>query len=395
MSTTPPTEQRPLLILGAGVIGLTTAVRLLESPSSAGRKVHIIADHHSTDGLDARYASSIAGAHHLSFADDADKRQRRWDMRTFRVLYEEWRKEGEACGLMGLTQTEMWVGSSKHLQIYEEHPDFKVLEARDAPCKVDHMVSFTSLTVTPSLYLTGLEARVRSLGGIIHRAHVGSLHDLATLPFLSLYSILPAAVFVCVGLGASSLLGIADQSVYPTRGQVVRVRAPWIRSGYTRQVGSLAGGEGGQRTYVIPRCTGDVILGGTREERDWDPYPRLETAKDILCRALDICPELEPPHARAPALEAGEKTLEAAWAAEMGEKEEKVKALEEVVVEHLVGFRPSRVGGTRLERAEVRLAGEIVALIHNYGHGGAGWQSSWGCAEDAVAIWEGKNLPKL
>lgn len=45
----------------------------------------------------------------------------------FRVLYEEWRKDGEASGLMGLTQTEMWVGSTKHLQIYEEHPDVRLL----------------------------------------------------------------------------------------------------------------------------------------------------------------------------------------------------------------------------------------------------------------------------
>lgn len=258
------------------------------------------------------------------------------------------------------------------------------------------MISFTSLTVAPAIYLARLEARVRALGGKIHRAHVGSLHDLATLPFLSLYVALPAAVFVCVGIGARSLLGIADQTVYPTRGQVVRVRAPWVRSGWTRQVGSLAGGEGGARTYVIPRCTGDVILGGTREERDWDPYPRPESAKDILKRALEICPEIEPPNSRAPALEEAERKLEQAWAKDTKENDDaKVKALEGMVVEHLVGFRPSRVGGTRLERAEVRLAGEVVALVHNYGHGGAGWQSSWGCAEDAVAIWEGKNLPKL
>lgn len=258
------------------------------------------------------------------------------------------------------------------------------------------MISFTSLTITPALYLARLESRVRALGGIIHRAHVGSLHDLATLPFLTLYTVLPAAVFVCVGLGARSLLGIADVSVYPTRGQVVRVRAPWVRSGWTRQVGSLAGGEGGARTYVIPRCTGDVILGGTREERDWYPYPRPETARGILKRALEICPEIEPPSSRAPALEPTERGLEEAWAKDTDRgRARALESLEGAVVEHLVGFRPSRVGGTRLERAEVRLAGEVVALVHNYGHGGAGWQSSWACAEDAVAIWEGKTLPKL
>jgi hypothetical protein len=31
----------------------------------------------------------------------------------------------------------------------------------------------------------------------------------------------------------------------------------------------MEGGEGGERTYVIPRRSGDVIIGGTREVDDW------------------------------------------------------------------------------------------------------------------------------
>lgn len=81
-----------IVVLGCGVIGLTTAVRLLESftaPKAFGSRkrvdkveVHIVADHFPDDPLDARYASTAAGAHHLSFADDNDWRQRRWDSRS-------------------------------------------------------------------------------------------------------------------------------------------------------------------------------------------------------------------------------------------------------------------------------------------------------------------------
>jgi hypothetical protein len=82
-SSSPPdaADTRPIVVLGAGVIGLTTAVRLLESDSVRGRgiPVHILADHLPDDPLDAKYASTIAGAHHLSFADDDDLRQRTWD----------------------------------------------------------------------------------------------------------------------------------------------------------------------------------------------------------------------------------------------------------------------------------------------------------------------------
>jgi D-amino-acid oxidase len=79
-----PSTLPPIVVLGAGIIGLTTAVRLLESSEiRAGRiPVHIIADHHPNDPLDAKYASTIAGAHHLSFADDDDLRQSEADRRS-------------------------------------------------------------------------------------------------------------------------------------------------------------------------------------------------------------------------------------------------------------------------------------------------------------------------
>ena len=72
---------RPIIVIGAGIIGLTTAIRLTESPlyTQHHHPIHIIADHLHSDPLDPRYASTLAGAHHLSFADDNDERQRRWD----------------------------------------------------------------------------------------------------------------------------------------------------------------------------------------------------------------------------------------------------------------------------------------------------------------------------
>lgn len=251
---------------------------------------------------------------------------------------------------------------------------FKLLSPKDAPCPADHVISFTSLTITPGMYLASLEAKVRALGAKCHRAHLPSLAALTTPPVLAYIGAVPSALFLCVGIGARFLGGLTDANVYPTRGQVVKVRAPWIRDGWTRQVGSLNGGEGGERTYVIPRCTGEVILGGTREERDWTPYPREETTRDILRRCVEVCPDLVPPHARG--------VLETAWKKDTGEE----SGVQEIVVEAVVGFRPSRVGGVRLERQDVRIGGKAVAVVHNYGHGGAGWQSCYGCAEDAVAL---------
>jgi D-amino-acid oxidase len=43
-----------------------------------------------------------------------------------------------------------------------------------------------------------------------------------------------------------------------------------------------------------------------------------------------------------------------------------------------VGLRPVREGGPRVERAG--------AIVHCYGHGGAGLTLSWGCAAEVARL---------
>jgi D-amino-acid oxidase len=52
------------------------------------------------------------------------------------------------------------------------------------------------------------------------------------------------------------------------------------------------------------------------------------------------------------------------------------------VVRHSVGLRPLRDGGIRLDREQI----EGIWVVHNYGHGGAGYQSSYGCARVAAKL---------
>lgn len=240
------------------------------------------------------------------------------------------------------------------------------------PFDVDHSIAFTSLTMTPLTYLNRLLRRIGELGGHLHRAHLPSLSYASDISITALTGGLPPrAIVVCTGLGSITLGDVTDQAVYPTRGQVVKVRAPWIRDGWTRQVGSLEGGEGGERTYVIPRPDGEVILGGTREEDDWFPYPRDDTGQDILRRAQEICPALPP----------------ANTSVSEGASKPGGQGLQSMIISHLVGFRPSRRGGVRLEKGpDLELKGSVAKVIYNYGHGGAGWQSCWGFAEEAVDL---------
>ncbi|MEQ1881122.1 MAG: FAD-dependent oxidoreductase [Burkholderiales bacterium] len=55
--------------------------------------------------------------------------------------------------------------------------------------------------------------------------------------------------------------------------------------------------------------------------------------------------------------------------------------------EAIVGFRPVRKSGVRLEVE--RISGLKPCVIHNYGHGGSGWSLSWGCADKVLKLVEG------
>ena len=63
------------------------------------------------------------------------------------------------------------------------------------------------------------------------------------------------AIVVCAGLGARTLGGVEDKDVFPVRGQVVMIRAPWIKFGRT-----ASHAASGLWTYIIPRRSGDVSV---------------------------------------------------------------------------------------------------------------------------------------
>lgn len=150
-----------------------------------------------------------------------------------------------------------------------------------------------------------------------------------------------SAVFNCTGLGSFSLGGVEDKTMYPTRGQTVLVEQPiypltkmYFRS--PRRVDN-------NTTYIFQRpMAGGIVLGGCREDGNWSGEVDEQLTKQILERCCALAPELGKP--------------------------EDLK-----IIKHGVGLRPGRKGGPRIE-AEKTSKG---VLVHNYGAGGAGYQSSW------------------
>ncbi|KAG6824575.1 hypothetical protein H0H92_006430 [Tricholoma furcatifolium] len=203
--------RRIILVCGLGIIGLTTSISLLQ----AGYAVTAIASHLPADSLSPYYASSAAGAHHLSFAADDDPRQQSLDRRTFEALWKEEEEQGEASGVMRVVQREFYVGGM-HIKFFETMPDFRVCTPNERPPWATHAVTFTSLTMDPPTYLRKLLARFEALGGVVHRATLPCLAS--ALNFLPDKAHPPLALVNCTSFGSRDLEDVRDAEMYPIRG---------------------------------------------------------------------------------------------------------------------------------------------------------------------------------
>ncbi|KAK7684996.1 hypothetical protein QCA50_011831 [Cerrena zonata] len=357
-----------VVVIGAGVAGLTTAIALQQK----GYAVSIVAETIPTDPKSIRYTSIWAGAHHVSHADGEPK-QEKFDKDTFDVMWELSAPGGEAehCFLR-LPQTDYYFdGRNTHL---DWMPDWKPLPESSLIPNAQTGVSFTTLTIDTPAYLRYLWDRFTSGGGQFARGavqHINQVIEGGPFIFSSPFRHQPVdALVLCPGLGARSLGGVEDKDVYPVRGQVVILKAPWIKFG--RTASHL---EQGLWTYIIPRRCGDVIVGGTKLDNDWYPIARPETTREIFERSLALCPELAPPEIRA-------------------QREPTVDDLYPIIVEEGCGFRPARKGGVRLDVEWVKGPKADIPVVSNYGHGGGGYQSSWGTASVVVELLEKASASK-
>lgn len=308
------------VVIGSGISGLTTAISLLE----AGHEVRIVAAERAMATTSAVAAAVWFPTHVAPW-----ERVSGWGAHTFDVLADQ-----AAAHVPGVVRRES-------LSLYRESPGEPgwtaavgtVREARshELPPGYSYGLRYAVPMAEMPRYLPWLEARVRALGGHVTRRRLRSLGEVGE----------GADVVVnCAGLGAGEL--VDDASVYPVRGQVVRVSNP----GLTMSVRDEE--HPGGRAYVHPR-TEDCILGGTLDEGQWDIAVDPAVGAAILARCADLVPGLR--DAR--------------------------------VLEQVVGLRPGRPT-VRLEEGD-RL-GSGARVVHNYGHGGSGITLCWGCAREVTAL---------
>ncbi|KAH9053180.1 nucleotide-binding domain-containing protein [Lactarius vividus] len=388
MANTPDINGKNVVVIGAGVIGLSTAITVQERGDYS---ITILAETLPTDSKCIKYTSHWAGAHHVSAAGIGDLRLQNLERKTFDIMWEMSAPGGEAEGcFLRAPQTDYYVAKEENPDLLSFYPDFQRLEASAYACVPEAVsaVSFSTLNINTPAYLTYLLARFLSRGGRIVRAsiqHVAEVLEGGVEAFTGGKSkARPVdALIICVGLGARTLGGVEDKEVYPVRGQTVLLRAPWIEGGRSLVVESVA------KTYIVPRRDGTVIVGGTRVANDWFPKARPETTINILERGLALYPELAPPSVR-------------------DEREPTVEDLKPLIIEEGCGLRPARKDGIRIQSEWIAIPGSeshVVPIIHNYGydfhqrrkhslsctdsHGGYGFQTSWGSALAALTLLEG------
>lgn len=315
-----PYRSLHVVVLGVGISGLTSAVLLRR----AGHSVTIV----SADPVEAT-TSHLAAAVWFPTAAGPAEAVLRWGRRSFDTF----------AGLA--RQGRPGVVMRESLTLYRAdpgEPDWAaaVGEVRPAtpaelPPGYTHGLRFVVPLVEMPTYLPDLLREAVDGGCEVGYRRVTGLSDLLPLR--------PDVVVNAAGLAAGTLAG--DDSMYPVRGQIVRVPNP----GLTMSVRDEAHPAG--RAYVHPRSE-DVILGGTLDIDAWDTTPDLDRTASILCRCADIVPAL-----------AGIEPLET-----------------------VVGLRPGR--------AEIRVETDTsslpVPVVHNYGHGGSGITVGWGCAADVVDL---------
>lgn len=249
-----------VIVVGAGVIGLTCAVRLAE----AGHDTHVLARDRPLETT-----SAVAGALWYPYRAAPIDRVTAWSKTTYDVLRALAADPGTGVSLRWGTELHRrpapepgWAAAVPDLLPLDQAPDGYVGGWR-----------FPAPVVDPVRHLPWLERRLGEAGGSVTRMALSALPD-------------HAVVVNATGLAARSLA--ADPSLTPVRGQVLLCADAPVEEWTLDQSDETA------LTYVIPRGdpAGTVVVGGTAEEDDWDPQPDPAVSAAILERARALVPEL-------------------------------------------------------------------------------------------------------
>ncbi|KAH6662397.1 FAD dependent oxidoreductase [Plectosphaerella plurivora] len=345
-----------IVVLGAGVSGLTSALQLSKDPRYS---VTVIAKHMPGD-YSADYASPWAGANFQPFSTESECRweERSWpEMSRLAARVPEagihfqpsqiYRRQKDADS--GATSFDsMFIHNPWYSRLF---PDFRELSPDELPSGVTSGCEFTGICINTAIYLPWLVGQCSRQGVVFRRGAIAHINELKAMHHTG------QKVHVIVnssGLGSKFLGGVEDQHMIPIRGQVVLVENE------SPSMYNISGTDDGAEeiSYVMTRAVGGgTILGGTYQKGNWDPTPDPKITERIIQRCATLRPSMA-----------------------AGQGVDGIR-----IVRECVGLRPYRKSGVRVE-ADMATFGDGTLTVHNYGHAGWGYQGSYGCAEHVVEL---------
>ncbi|KAK9848734.1 D-amino-acid oxidase [Penicillium brevicompactum] len=336
-------SKETIVVIGAGVIGLTTALHIQHQ--NPAQSILLVARDFPSD-TSINYASPWAGAHYRPVPGSSPQalRESNQAQRTYEYLKRTAEPGAGIEFIQGIEHLEAPPAECLDPQsvhdLYSHLDGFRVLSGEEVPEGVKWGVQYGTYVVNSPVYCAHLLRKFVLKGGETRRYTLADLNEAFSFGNVK-------TVVNCSGIG------IGDPKAFIIRGQTCLVRNP-VSQTITRQ------NIDGSWSFCIPRpLDGGTIIGGTKEPHNWDPNPSLETRKRLLANASKWFP----------------------FSAESGGKFD--------VIRDIVGRRPAREGGMRIEVE--KLAGDRY-IVHGYGAGGRGFELSRGVAEDITALMLENNL---
>lgn len=320
-----------IVVIGAGVVGLTTALRLLQR----GHRVQVRAE-----SIETPPASWAAPAMFTPYPGPEEGRWRRWTESAFVELARVAREHPESGVVMGPLRElfhaprEIPEWSARLLSIRPIAPAPPLAQAHDSLRPVIDMVR----------YLPWLRDRVVAQGGVLQERRVDSLDAVLQEGF--------AAAVLCAGTGSGELA--RDPRVRPMHGQVAHVPND---IGLDHSVHD--DGPGGHTTYVF-RFSDRLVVGGTFQAN----RPAVGTDPASI-----------------------EAILERGRAMLRLDGHPRWSDLGSVVLEARGAARPTRGAAGVYEDVRVGPDPEHGRrLIHHYGHGRQGATLSWATSTEVADL---------
>jgi D-amino-acid oxidase len=350
-----------VLIIGAGVIGLTTAYSLLLE----GYKVTIIAKEFSPNitsnvaGALWEWPPAVCGYHSDLISLD---RSKDWCMTSYDKFYELSKNEEtgvfikEVCFFFRQPVLENHFHSTKMNELKGKVKGFKhdstIIQDENINQNIGLIDAYKheAPMVDTDIYMEWLMNQVVAMGCTIQQREIKT--SLSNIEHKLLDDYRCNYLVNCSGLGSATL---ADEFMYPLRGALVRIKnigknAPKLDKAYCVSFDEETREQ--DIVFIVPRGRNTLILGALAEEGEWNLNINLDNYKPIR-EMFERCKEFLPALRRA----------------EIDENE------------------PVRVGLRPFRRENVRLDWEKgTRIIHNYGHGGAGVTFSWGCANEVAQM---------